>query len=139
MATKKATSQNEVKNNDLNFDFLNSLDVSKFTKKETLKQGAKEIYKMDSSLNEDERKAARRKLKKQRNKLVNWLLCAANDLKKSQSKENQSDFVSAAKEFNSFYLKNYIVNDYSIDSICSANSKDRKTLQIALDICKNIK
>ena len=124
---------------EMNFDFLNSFSLEKFKTVENQKIGAREIYKLSSDLSEDERKTARRKLKKQRNNLVKFLLASANDLKIKNNAENQKTFLSAAKSFNDFYLKNYVLNDYSIDSISSANAKDRATLQIALDIAKNVK
>ena len=123
----------------MNFDFLNSFSLEKFKKSDVIKQGAREIYKLSSELNEDERKTARRKLKKQRNNLIKLLLASANDVKIKNNEENQKIFLSAAKSFNDFYLKNYVLNDYSIDSISSSNAKDRATLQIALDIAKNVK
>ena len=141
--SKKAKSEvattNATSNNEMNFDFLNSFSLEKFKTIEIQKQGAREIYKLSSDLNEEERKTARRKLKKQRNNLVRFLLASANDLKLKNNSENQKSFLSAAKSFNDFYLKNYVLNDYSIDSISSSNAKDRATLQIALDIAKNVK
>lgn len=133
------TSEESKKSSAMNFDFLNSFSLEKFKTVENQKQGAREIYKLSSELNEDERKTARRKLKKQRNNLVKNLLASANDLKLKNNAENQKSFLSAAKSFNDFYLKNYVLNDYSIDSISSSNAKDRATLQIALDIAKNVK
>ena len=123
----------------MNFDFLNSFSLEKFKTVENQKQGAREIYKLSAELSEEERKTARRKLKKQRNNLVKFLLASANDVKIKNNAENQKTFLSAAKSFNDFYLKNYVLNDYSIDSISSSNAKDRATLQIALDIAKNVK
>ena len=146
-STKKAkgnvTTTNEsnesTKNSSMNFDFLNSFSLEKFKKSDVIKQGAREIYKISAELSEEERKTARRKLKKQRNNLVKFLLASANDLKLKNNAENQKTFLDAAKSFNSFYIKNYVLNDYSIDSISSANAKDRATLEIALNIAKNVK
>ena len=126
-------------NNEMNFDFLKNFSLEKFKTVESQKIGAREIYKLSTELSEDERKTARRKLKKQRNNLVKFLLASANDVKIKNNAENQKTFLSAAKSFNDFYLKNYVLNDYSIDSISSSNAKDRATLQIALDIAKNVK
>ena len=134
-----ATSEESKKSSAMNFDFLNSFSLEKFKKSDVIKQGAREIYKLSSELNEDERKTARRKLKKQRNNLIKLLLASANDLKLKNNAENQKSFLDAAKSFNTFYLKNYVLNDYSIDSISSANAKDRATLEIALNIAKNVK
>ena len=125
--------------NEMNFDFLKNFSLEKFKTVESQKIGAREIYKLSAELSEDERKTARRKLKKQRNNLVKFLLASANDVKIKNNAENQKTFLSAAKSFNDFYLKNYVLNDYSIDSISSPNAKDRATLQIALDIAKNVK
>ena len=126
-------------NNEMNFDFLKNFNLEKFKTVESQKIGAREIYKLSAELSEEERKTARRKLKKQRNNLVKFLLASANDVKIKNNAENQKTFLSAAKSFNDFYLKNYVLNDYSIDSISSSNAKDRATLQIALDIAKNVK
>ena len=125
--------------NEMNFDFLKNFSLEKFKTVESQKIGAREIYKLSAELSEDERKTARRKLKKQRNNLVKFLLASANDVKIKNNAENQKTFLSAAKSFNDFYLKNYVLNDYSIDSISTSNAKDRATLQIALDIAKNVK
>ena len=141
-SSKKAKSEvttSVTSNNEMNFDFLKNFSLEKFKTVESQKIGAREIYKLSSELSEDERKTARRKLKKQRNNLVKFLLASANDVKIKNNAENQKTFLSAAKSFNDFYLKNYVLNDYSIDSISSSNAKDRATLQIALDIAKNVK
>ena len=141
-SSKKAKSEvttNVTNANEMNFDFLNSFSLEKFKTVENQKIGAREIYKLSAELSEEERKTARRKLKKQRNNLVKFLLASANDVKIKNNAENQKTFLDAAKSFNSFYLKNYVLNDYSIDSISSSNAKDRATLQIALDIAKNVK
>ena len=142
-STKKAKSEvsttNKNETNVMNFDFLNSFSLEKFKTIDAQKQGAREIYKLSAELSEEERKTARRKLKKQRNNLVKFLLASANDVKIKNNAENQKTFLSAAKSFNDFYLKNYVLNDYSIDSISSSNAKDRAILQIALDIAKNVK
>ena len=133
------TSEESKKSSAMNFDFLNSFNLEKFKAIDTQKQGAREIYKLSAELSEEERKTARRKLKKQRNNIVKNLLACANELKIKNNSENQKSFVESAKSFNDFYLKNYVLNDYSIDSISSSNAKDRATLQIALDIAKNVK
>ena len=141
-SSKKAKSEvttNVTNANEMNFDFLKNFSLEKFKTVENQKIGAREIYKLSAELSEDERKTARRKLKKQRNNLVKFLLASANDVKIKNNAENQKTFLSAAKSFNDFYLKNYVLNDYSIDSISSSNAKDRATLQIALDIAKNVK
>ena len=141
-SSKKAKSEvttSVTSNNEMNFDFLKNFSLEKFKTVENQKIGAREIYKLSSELSEEERKTARRKLKKQRNNLVKFLLASANDVKIKNNAENQKTFLSAAKSFNDFYLKNYVLNDYSIDSISSSNAKDRATLQIALDIAKNVK
>ena len=140
--SKKAKSEvttSATSNNEMNFDFLKNFSLEKFKTVENQKIGAREIYKLSAELSEEERKTARRKLKKQRNNLVKFLLASANDVKIKNNAENQKTFLSAAKSFNDFYLKHYVLNDYSIDSISSSNAKDRATLQIALDIAKNVK
>lgn len=137
-STKKAVETKEV-NNALNFDFLNSFNLEKFAKNETARQGAKEIYKISSDLSEDERKTKRRKLKRERNNIIKNMLHCANIFKVKKSKENETNFFDSVKLFKDFYFKNYLLNDFSIDSICSTNSKDRDTLQIALEIAKNVK
>ena len=138
-AKNEVATTNENATSVMNFDFLNSFSLEKFKTVESQKIGAREIYKLSSDLSEEERKTARRKLKKQRNNLVKFLLASANDLKLKNNAENQKSFLSAAKSFNDFYLKNYVLKDYSIDSISSSNAKDRTTLEIALNIAKNVK
>lgn len=136
---KNEVATSATSDNTMNFDFLKNFSLEKFKTVESQKIGAREIYKLSAELSEEERKTARRKLKKQRNNLIKILLASANDVKIKNNTENQKTFLSAAKSFNDFYLKNYVLNDYSIDSISSANAKDRATLQIALDIAKNVK
>lgn len=139
MGTKNSKTVNSsVSSSVANFDFLQDLDLSKFENKKTTRIGASEIYKIDASFDEQERKTARRKLKKQRDVLVANLLHTASLLKKQNNAENKKNFEDAAKEFKSFYMKNYLVTDFTIQSISAANSTKKGTLQIALDIAKNI-
>lgn len=121
----------------LNFSFL-SQDFKDFDNVEKTKKGASEIYKFKDSITDIERKSERRKLKRQRINLCNDILLNANKLQKKQNEENLSILKDSINNFDSFYTKHYILNDYSISSILAKNSKD-KNVERVLEIIKEIK
>lgn len=88
------------------------------------------IYKEDifSECSDKEKKSLRKKL---RNTLFS--LCSSLIDEKEETKKKK-----LISSFNDFYKQVYIVNDYSLQSVCNENLKSEKKeiLQNALNICK---
>lgn len=88
------------------------------------------IYKSEifSESTEKEKKSLRKKL---RNTLFS--LCSSLIDEKDEQKKNK-----LIKSFNDFYKQVYVINDYSLQSVCNENLKAEKkeTLQKALELCK---
>lgn len=97
-----------------NFD-LNSFKSTELLK--TSKGGAKEsIYKNEIFENVENKKAMRTKLRKLMFNYCNSIV-SIKDTNKCKS---------LAKDFKNFYTSVYRVNDYTLDSIASANTEDTK-------------
>lgn len=88
------------------------------------------IYKDEifSDCNEKEKKSLRKKLR-------NMLFSCATSLLNEKNKENQKALIKA---FNNFYKECYLINDYSLNSVCNENLKTEKKeiLSNALNLCK---
>lgn len=88
------------------------------------------IYKEDifSECSDKEKKSLRKKL---RNTLFS--LCSSLIDEKEETKKKK-----LISSFNEFYKQVYIINDYSLQSVCNENLKSEKKeiLQNALNICK---
>lgn len=88
------------------------------------------IYKEDifSECSDKEKKSLRKKLR-------NTLFSLCSSLISEIEEEKQNKLI---KSFNDFYQSVYIVNDYSLQSVCNENLKSEKKdiLQQALNICK---
>lgn len=88
------------------------------------------IYKEDifSECSDKEKKSLRKKLR-------NTLFSLCSSLISETEKEKQNKLI---KSFNDFYKSVYVINDYSLQSICNENLKSEKKdiLQQALNICK---
>ena len=88
------------------------------------------IYKENifENCSDKEKKSLRKKL---RNTL--YSLCSSLIEEKEETKKKK-----LISSFNDFYKKVYIINDYSLQSVCNENLKTEKKdiLQQALDICK---
>lgn len=88
------------------------------------------IYKEDifSECSDKEKKSLRKKL---RNTL--YSLCSSLIDEKEETKKKK-----LISSFNEFYKQVYIINDYSLQSVCNENLKTEKKdiLQQALNICK---
>lgn len=86
----------------------------------------REIYKKNlfTDLSEDGLKKARRKIRK-------IAFAFANDVVLSKTEKSINQFID-------FYQQIYAVNDYSLASICSENTRPekRETYASCLDICK---
>nr|DAU11022.1 MAG TPA: hypothetical protein [Caudoviricetes sp.] len=88
------------------------------------------IYKENifKNYSDKEKKSLRKKL---RNTL--YSLCSSLIDEKEETKKKK-----LISSFNEFYKQVYIINDYSLQSVCNENLKSEKKeiLQNALDICK---
>lgn len=86
----------------------------------------REIYKKSlfAGLNENDLKKARRKIRK-------IAFAFANDVVLSKTEKSINQFIE-------FYQQIYAVNDYSLASVCSENTRNekRETYANCLDICK---
>lgn len=87
----------------------------------------REIYKKElfTGLNENDLKKARRKLRK-------IAFAFANDVVLSKTEKSINQFID-------FYKQVYAINDYSLASICSENTRNekRETYANCLQICKD--
>lgn len=70
-----------------------------------------------------------------RKKLRNILFSCATSLLNEKNKEHQHTLIVA---FNNFYKDCYLINDYSLSSVCNENLKTEKKeiLTNALNLCK---
>ena len=99
---------------------MGNFDLSSFMSTELLKSakgGAKEsIYKNEIFANVENKKSLRLKLRKL---VYNYCasIVAITDDKKAKA---------LAKDFSNFYTSVYKVNDFSLSSICSANTEETK-------------
>lgn len=88
------------------------------------------IYKDEifTNCNEKEKKSLRKKLR-------NMLFSCATSLLNEKNKENQKALIKA---FNNFYKECYLINNYSLNSVCNENLKTEKKeiLSNALNLCK---
>lgn len=86
----------------------------------------REIYKKSlfAGLNENDLKKARRKIRK-------IAFAFANDVVLSKTEKSINQFID-------FYQQVYAINDYSLASVCSENTRNekRETYASCLDICK---
>lgn len=70
-----------------------------------------------------------------RKKFRNVLLSISKSLIEEKNKDNKKKLINA---FNEFYKETYLVNDYSLQSVCNENlsNEKKKILEIALKECK---
>jgi hypothetical protein len=155
METKKVTSEkeiaqkkinviekrkNQIKNSENsifeNTDFLNlEKKVSALKVKEKISIDRQKMYKFESTISD------LKELKKQRSKMRNIRNRYANNIILQFQKKNEIELKKEVKEFKDFYLKNYVLNDFSLLSI-SSNNRDKETeliLNSMLEIIKLIK
>jgi hypothetical protein len=88
---------------------------------------AREIYKKElfTGLNENDLKKARRKLRK-------IAFAFASEVVLSKTEKSINEFID-------FYQQVYAINDYSVSSVCSENTRNEKrdTYANCLQICKD--
>lgn len=99
------------------------LKTSLGTKRESIYQ-----ISIFENCSDKEKKSLRKKLRNTLFSLCSSLLDEKDDQKKNK----------LIKSFNDFYKQVYVINDYTLQSVCNENLKSEKkeTLQKALDICK---
>lgn len=119
-----------------NTDFLNLENkISKLKVKEKISIDRQKMYKFESTIKD------LKELKKQRSKMRNIRNRYANNIILQFQKKNEIELKKEVKEFEEFYLKNYVLNDYSLLSI-SSNNRDKETellLNSMLEIIKFLK
>ncbi len=104
--------------------------ATKVVKEKELKTKTKEknfLYKFqvdEKGLNEKQQKKNRNKLRRQLENICNKFVT------------NVKDVDANTKEFISFYKKNYILNDFSIESLSNSNSSRKEDILNALSIVK---
>lgn len=110
MSAKKQTNTNEK----AKFSVKDILE--KTTKNLKTNLGRSEsIYKKDIFEDVENKKNLRAKLRK----------IAENFAKTILAEENEDKLKSLIKDFNEFYTNIYLVNDYSVNSICSNNTDEQ--------------
>ena len=121
---KKDSIKNDTKIENLDFITLkNSVDKIKVSERNE-KGNRFKMYKFEyQNLSEKETKSLRRKLRNERDILVeNTIL--------NFQKDNIANVKNLISKFKDFYLKNYNLNDYSVISLSSNNRDDSTTQKI---------
>jgi hypothetical protein len=100
------------------------LVTNKGTKKES-------IYKESifDGLNDKEKKSSRKKIR-------NYVHSIFESIINAEQNKNTANIAKLAKDFSEFYKETYKVNDYSFASVASENTKDKETINKALNIIK---
>lgn len=129
--------KNQIKNSETsifeNVDFMNLEHKIKDLKvKEKISKDRQKMYKYPSECNTKElekrfREARRKDIKKYSNNIILFF-----------QQKNEIELKKEVNSFNEFYLKNYILNDYSILSI-SSNNRDEFTLTFITPMLEIIK
>jgi len=123
---------------EINFDF-NNLDLKNLDKilkdvNPTIK-GENFLYKFErTNVSKDEKKKLRNKLRNTRDKLLIKVL-------QSYKAKNNESLKVAINDFNSFYLKEYCLNDYTINSICrdKTNEESKSLINLFLNLASQLK
>jgi hypothetical protein len=117
---KKDSIKNDTKIENLDFITLkNSVSKIKVVEKNT-KGNRNKMYKFEySNLSKQQTKSLRTKARNERNIFLNNLIL-------NFQKDNISECKKIVKEFKDFYIKTYVLNDYSVISL-SNNNRDKDT------------
>lgn len=94
-----------------------------------------QMYKFERlNLDAKEVKRKRTKIRNERNKICDNILSAFVN-------ENKTDLKKNIDKFNVFYKENYLLNDYSLVSICQSNADDETKFRLKsmLEIIKKTK
>lgn len=111
------TSKIDFNNTDL-LNLINTVDSIKTTEKNI----SVYMYKFERlDLDKQKEKKYRATLRKQRNIIF-------NNVFRFFKEKNEKELINQFNIFNEFYLKEYILNDYSLNSIAS-NRSDKETLK----------
>ena len=154
---------NEVMNNANANEVMNNANANEVTKKVTKKQVTKKVPKekkvADEILNKVRNNTkgllntnlgtkklsvykencfvgcSDKEKKSLRKKFRNVLLSISKSLIEEKNKDNKKKLINA---FNEFYRDTYLVNDYSLQSVCNENlsNEKKKILEQALKECK---
>ena len=148
--TKKVLNLNDAKNKDIvlkakkeaikegtkfNFKDLDFVNLRKETEKIKVTKSSKSLtknflYKFERlELDEKKQKSLRVKIRKNLSNKIDNIIYYFNE-------QNENDLILSIKDFKVFYLDTYVLNDYSINSICANNTDvDKiKKIEIALKI-----
>lgn len=89
------------------------------------------IYKEElfEGLNDKEKKSARKKIR-------NFVHSLFESVIEANKENNKKSISKLANSFAEFYKETYKINDFSFASIASENTKDKETINKALDIIK---
>lgn len=89
------------------------------------------IYKESifEGLNDKEKKSSRVQIRKYAHSIFESII-------KAEQNKNSTNVAKLAKDFSDFYLQTYKVNDYSLASVASENTKDKETIIKALEIIR---
>ena len=155
---------NEVMNNASANEVMNNASANEVTKKVTKKQVTKKVLKEKTKVADEILNKVRnntkgllntnlgtkklsvykescfvgctdKEKKSLRKKFRNVLLSISKSLIEEKNKENKKKLINA---FNEFYKDTYLVNDYSLQSVCNENLSNEKKqiLEQALKECK---
>lgn len=118
--------ESEIKLDFTKIDFINlEKTTSKLKANSTSTNKGNFMYKFElDNLDEQQKKSLRRKLRGERKDLISSFL-------KSVSLKDKDLILKSFNEFKTFYFKNHIVNDFSINSIASKNS-DKETIDLII-------
>lgn len=118
--------------------------LAKMTIKDSNESSNANMFRFDTlipkynTLKEEEKKKVTKQLRKKARKLRNMYI--NNILFNFKAKDNK-ELKQVVKSFNQFYKEYYVLNDFSIKSICR-NSSDNDTLikcTLAFQVIKNLK
>ena len=155
---------NEVMNNANANEVMNNANANEVTKKVTKKQVTKKVLKEKTKVADEILNKVRnntkgllntnlgtkklsvykencfvgcsdKEKKSLRKKFRNVLLSISKSLIEEKNKDNKKKLINA---FNEFYRDTYLVNDYSLQSVCNENlsNEKKKILEQALKECK---
>jgi len=141
---KKSAKNQKIESSKIELKKLNLSSFAKELSEIPLKERKEResLYKYPSDFpmqerNSDKGKRFRNSLRSKRDNLMNSINYNAMILQKENSKENSLALKNAIAKFDEFYQKNYLKNDYSIESISILSDPIKnKSLILALKIIK---
>lgn len=121
---KSIKNESEIKLDFTKIDFINLEKTTSKLKANSTSNKGNFMYKFElmNNLTDQQKKSLRRKIRSKRKDLISSFL-------KSVSLKDKDLILKSFKEFKTFYFKNCIVNDFTINSIASKNS-DKETIEL---------